>query len=114
VLGVSEPNYNEKELEQILKDNEKGFVLDGDHYTNYEGTQLQRKLETAIRQQKDIQIIAKASGNKELVAESQKRITELTHKYKELSDVSGLPTKLDRLRVSGYKRTSVKKMEDKK
>jgi hypothetical protein len=28
--------------------------------------------------------------------------------------VSGLPTKLDRLRVSGYKRTSVKKMEDKK
>jgi hypothetical protein len=114
VLGVSEPNYNEKELEQILKDNKKGFILDGDHYTNYEGTQLQRKLETAIRQQKDIQIIAKASGNKQLVQESQKRITELTHKYKELSDVSGLPTKLDRLRVSGYKRTSVKKMEDKK
>jgi hypothetical protein len=114
VLGVSEPNYSEKELEQILKDNEKGFILDGDHYTNYEGTQLQRKLETAIRQQKDIQIIAKASGNKQLVQESQKRITELTHKYKELSDVSGLPTKLDRLRVSGYKRTSVKKMEDKK
>lgn len=114
VLGVSEPNYNEKELEQILKDNKKGFILDGDHYTNYEGTQLQRKLETSIRQQKDIQIIAKASGNKQLVQESQKKITELTYKYKELSDVSGLPTKLDRLRVSGYKRTSVKKMEDKK
>ena len=114
VLGVSEPNYSEKELEQILKDNKKGFMLDGDHYTNYEGTQLQRKLETAIRQQKDIQIIAKASKNKQLVQESQKRITELTHKYKELSDVSGLPTKLDRLRVSGYKRISVKKMEDKK
>lgn len=114
VLGVSEPNYSEKKLEQILKDNKKGFILDGYHYTNYEGTQLQRKLETAIRQQKDIQIIAKASGNKQLVQESQKRITELTHKYKELSDVSGLPTKLDRLRVSGYKRTSVKKMEDKK
>jgi hypothetical protein len=114
VLGVSEPNYSEKELEQILKDNKKGFILDGDHYTNYKGTQLQRKLETAIRQQKDIQIIAKASGNKQLVQESQKRITELTHKYKELSDISGLPTKLDRLRVSGYKRTSVKKMEDKR
>ena len=111
VLGVSEPNYSEKELEQILKDNKKGFMLDGDHYTNYEGTQLQRKLETAIRQQKDIQIIAKASKNKQLVQESQKRITELTHKYKELSDASGLPTKLDRLRVSGYKRTSVKNMK---
>jgi hypothetical protein len=114
VLGVSEPNYNEKELEQILKDNKKGFILDGDHYTNYEGTQLQRKFETAIRQQKDIQIIAKASGNKELIAHSQEKIRQLTTKYRQLSDVSGLPTKLDRLRVSGYKRTSVKKMEDKK
>jgi hypothetical protein len=114
VLGVSEPNYSEKELEQILKDNKKGFILDGDHYTNYEGTQLQRKLETAIRQQKDIQIIAKASGNKELIAHSQEKIRQLTTKYRQLSDVSGLPTKLDRLRVSGYKRTSVKKMEDKK
>lgn len=114
VLGVSEPNYSEKELEQILKDNKKGFILDGDHYTNYEGMQLQRKLETAIRQQKDIQIIAKASGNKELIAHSQEKIRQLTSKYRQLSVVSGLPTKLDRLRVSGYKRTSVKKMEDKK
>ena len=76
-------------------------------YTNYEGTQLQRKLETEIRKQKDIQIMAKASGNKELVQESQQKITQLTRKYKELSDVSGLPTKLERARVSGYRRTKV-------
>ena len=67
--------------------------------------------ETEIRKQKDIQIMAKASGNKELVQESQSRITQLTHKYKELSDISGLPTKLSRMRVSGYKRTSIAKMK---
>lgn len=111
VLGVSKPNYNEEELKKIITDNNKGFELDGKHYTNYEGTQLQRQLETAIRKQKDIQIMAKASGNKELVAESQQKITQLTHKYKELSDVSGLPTKMERMRVSGYKRTSVKNMK---
>ena len=54
--------------------------------------------------------MAKASGNKELIEKSQKKITELTHKYKELSDVSGLPTKMERMRVSGYKRTSIAKM----
>jgi hypothetical protein len=111
VLGVSKPEYSKEELQQIIDDNNKGFELDGTHYTNYEGTQLQRKLETEIRKQKDIQIMAKASGNKELVQESQQKITQLTHKYKQLSDVSGLPTKMERMRVSGYKRTSVNKMK---
>ena len=111
VLGVSKPNYSEEELKQINDDNNKGFELDGEHFTNYEGTQMQRKLETEIRKQKDIQIMAKASGNKELVAESQKKITQLTRKYKQLSDVSGLPTKMERMRVSGYKRTNVAKMK---
>jgi hypothetical protein len=57
--------------------------------------------------------MAKTSGNKELVQESQQKITQLTHKYKELSDVSGLPTKMERMRVSGYKRVSVAKIETK-
>jgi hypothetical protein len=111
VLGVSKPNYSEEELKQINDDNNKGFELDGEHFTNYEGSQMQRKLETEIRKQKDIQIMAKASGNKELVQESQKKITQLTRKYKQLSDVSGLPTKLSRMRVSGYRRTSVAKIK---
>ena len=85
--------------------------MDGEHYTNYDGTQMQRKLETEIRKQKDIQIMAKASGNKELVQESQQKITQLTRKYKELSDVSGLPTKMERMRVPQYRRISVAKMK---
>ena len=111
VLGVSKPEYSKEELQEIIDNNNKGFELDGEHYTNYEGTQMQRKLETEIRKQKDIQIIAKASGNKELVQESQSKITQLTRKYKQLSDISGLPTKMQRMRVSGYKRTSVAKMK---
>ena len=107
VLGISQPNYKEEELKQIIEDNKKGFELDGEHYTNYEGTQMQRRLETSIRQQKDIQIIARASGNKELIAHSQARITQLTKKYRQLSEVSGLPTKMDRMRVSDYKRVNV-------
>jgi hypothetical protein len=110
VLGISKPNYNEEKLEQINKENHKGFELDGKHYSIYQGTQLQRKLETEVRKAKDTQIIAKKSGNKELVDESQKRITQLTQKYNELSSVSGLPTKVERMRVSGYKRVNVNKM----
>ena len=110
ILGVSKPNYTKEQLEADKEKNKKGFNYEGKHYTLYEGTQLQRKIETEIRKAKDIQIIAKASGNKELVQESQTRITQLTYKYRELSKISGLPTQLERARVSGYKRTNINKM----
>ena len=111
VLGASKPEYTDKQLKDIIKKNEKGFTLYDKrtgkpiHYTNYEGTQLQRSIERKIREQKDIQILAKESGNEELMLESQKNITTLTKQYRELSERSGLPTKMDRLRVSGYRRT---------
>lgn len=108
VLGVSEPEYSDKELKDIIKANDEGFEYEGKHYTNYQGEQLQRALERKIREQKDIQILAKASDNKELIGDAQSNISLFTRKYKELSDVSGLPTKMKRLKVSGYKRTKVK------
>ena len=111
VLGVSSPLYTKKQLEEDRKNNEKGFEYEGKHYTLYEGEQLQRKIELAVRQQKDLQIIAKASNDKDTISKSQSNITQLTQKYKELSKISGLPTKMDRMRVVGYKRTNVAKMK---
>ena len=109
ILGISKPQYTEEQLEEDKRKNNKGFDFDGKHYTNYDGTQLQRKIELEIRKQKDVQIGAKAIDDKELIAESQEKIRQLTRKYKELSNVSGLPTKLERARVSGYKRIAIKK-----
>ena len=111
VLGVSSPLYTKKQLEEDRKNNEKGFEYEGKHYTLYEGEQLQRKIELAVRQQKDLQIIAKSSGDKDTISKAQSNITQLTQKYKELSKISGLPTKMDRMRVVGYKRTNVAKMK---
>jgi hypothetical protein len=108
ILGVSKPEYDDKQLQKIIDDNNKGFEFEGKHYTNYEGTQLQRQLERAIREQKDTQILAKASGNIELIDKAQMKITYLTRKYNNLSKISDLPTKSQRLRVVNYKRTKVK------
>lgn len=111
VVGVSKPEYTQEQLDEDKQKNIDGFDLDGKHYSLYEGEQLQRSLERRIREQKDIQILAKASGNKELVKESQENITKLTKKYKELSDVSKLPTRMERMRVPQYRRISVAKMK---
>lgn len=111
ILGVSEPEYSDKELKDIIKANDDGFEYEGKHYTNYQGEQLQRALERKIREQKDIQILAKASDNKELIGEAQNNITLLTRKYKELSDVSKLPPKMKRLQVANYKRIAKSKLK---
>lgn len=110
LLGVSNPSYTDKQLKEINSDNKKGFKFEGEKYTKYEGEQLQRNIETTIRKEKDIQIVAKASGNKRLVGESQSKITQLTKEYRDLSKVSQLPTKIERLRVSGYRRVNVAKL----
>ena len=97
-------------MQNIIESNNKGFELDGKHYTTYEGTQLQRRLETEIRKQKDIQILGKGARQKEVVAEAQAKITALTQKYKELSDISGLPTRMQRMRVADYRRINIEKL----
>ena len=111
VLGVNEPEYSKKQLKEIIDRNNKKVEIDGKEYTRYECTQLQRNLERKIREQKDIQILAKSSGNKELIAELQQRITELTNKYHKVSKKSGLLEKVKRMQVSGYKRVAKNKLK---
>lgn len=111
VLGVSKPQYSDKQLQEIIDNTNKKTTFDGKEYTQYELTQLQRRIESAIRQEKDTQILAKTSGDNELVLQSQTKITQLTTKYKQLCNISGLPNKLStRASVSGYKRISKKKL----
>ena len=111
VLGVNKPQYTDKQLEEDKKKNKEGFDFEGKHYSNYEGEQLQRLIERRIREQKDVQILAKASGDKELTLQAQTKITQLTTKYKQLCNVSGLPNQLKtRASIVGYKRINVANM----
>ena len=111
VLGVSKPQYSDKQLQEIIDNKNKTFEFDGKTYNMYEGTQLQRRIESAIREAKDTQILARASEDNELVLQSQTRITQLTTKYKQLCNVSGLPNKLStRASVPNYRRISKKKL----
>ena len=107
VLGVSEPEYTDRELRAIQEENELGFEYNGKHYTMYEGTQLQRRLELEARKQKDTQILARASGDIELAQQSQKKINQISFRYNELCKASGLKPKKQRMSVSGYRRIAV-------
>ena len=111
VVGVSKPEYTQEQLDEDKQKNIEGFNLDGKHYSLYDGEQLLRKIELELRKSKDMQIMGRASGNKQIVEEAQTRITQLTNKYKEISKISGLQTRMDRLKVSQYRRVNVAKMK---
>ena len=111
ILGVSKPSYTKEQIEADKKKNLDGFKFEGKHYTLYEGSQLCRRVELEIRKAKDTQILARASGDDELVLQSQGRITKLTNKYREILKASGLPSQLQRASVSGYRRVAKSKLQ---
>ena len=105
IIGQAPPNYTEKQLQDILDKNEKGYTDEnGKHYTMYECTQLQRKLETNIRRAKDGQIASKEAGDMELAKKYQKKIDRYLQEYKQFSDACGLSLKPEKIRVDGYKK----------
>lgn len=108
IMGIDEPQYSDNALFKMQQRNNQTVEYEGKTYNKYEATQLQRKLETSIRKQKDRQIIARASGDKEGIATAQQKISQLTHKYNEFSKIADLPTYKNRLSVTGYKRVSTK------
>ena len=110
VLGVSRPQFTDKQLEEDKKKKNDGFDFEGKHYTFYDGEQLLNRIALEIRKNKDTQIMAKSSGDDDLILSSQTKITQLTTKYRQVVKISGLPNKLaTKGWVPGYKRTSVAK-----
>lgn len=70
--------------------------------SRYEWTQEQRKIETAIRYQKDIANTAKHSGDMVARREAQATINALLERYKKVSEAAGLYEKPERMRVTGF------------
>ena len=97
VLGVNKPQYSKKQLKEIIDKNNKGFEFEGKHYTNYEGTQLQRRIETEIRRKKEVQKPLEVCGFD--TQDIKKSIRILRQKYKDLAKISGLPTMTERFKV---------------
>ena len=112
IVGITRPLYTDEQLQKIIDDNNKGIEIDGKHYTLYEATQLQRRIETEIRKSKDAHIMYKTTDDRLGMLKEQKRITQLTQKYNKIVK-KGLPNQIKRATVSGYRPTirNIKEIE---
>lgn len=102
ILGVNRPQYTPGELERFRTDNEKGVTVDGVHYTGYQATQMQRKLERAIRRQKNRILADEAAGDGEKLSQDKTRLSVLHQRYREFSKAAGLRTQYERTEVAGF------------
>ena len=103
IIELAKPKFTDEQLQEIIDKSKEEIEFEGKKYNRYELSQLQRKIETSIRKWKDIQIMGKESGIEKTTLKAQKKINQLVNKYYELSKVSGLPTKLERIQVEGYR-----------
>lgn len=98
VEGVSERTYTDEQLAHI--DDGHDVTYQGKHYTAYEATQQQRKIERTVRKLKREQAAYKAAGLKEDAQAVTARIRRLNAEYKSFSEAAGLPLQRERMKVT--------------
>lgn len=105
VLMSAPPTYSEEEIEQYRKNSAEKIEIDGRTLSRYEWTQEQRRIEAAIRQQKDIANLARASGDMKTARQASAAIDRLYARYDRISDAAGLDKQYSRAYVRGYRET---------
>lgn len=102
LLGISPPAHTAEELAQYKQYSRERIEIDGVIKSRYEWTQEQRRIETAVRYQKDIAVAAKASGDMVARRECAYMIRELDKYYQKISAAAAVPERRDNMRVTGF------------
>ena len=101
VVSANTAQYTDEELAAFREENERGVTYEGRHYTGYEATQVQRKLEQSIRRQKRRVTASEATGDAQQLAIDKARLTRLNQEYARFSKAAGLRTERERMWVAG-------------
>lgn len=101
ILGVSEPVYTEQELQNI---DPPPFTYEGRRYTAYEAQQQMRKMERAMRKQKNRCIVADASGDEEAFTTASIKLRRQKDIYEDFCKAANSYTQYERTFVGGYDR----------
>lgn len=101
ILGVSEPVYTEEELKNI---DQSPFTYEGRKYTAYEASQQMRKMERAMRKQKDRCIVADAAGDEDSFTAASIKLRRQKDIYEDFCKAADSYTQYERTYVAGYDR----------
>lgn len=101
IMGVTKPSYTDKELAAL---DPPPFTYEGRRYTAYEAQQQMRKMERAMRRQKDRCVVADAVGDKDAFTAASIKLRRQKDYYEDFCKAAGTYTEYERTFVSGYNR----------
>ena len=102
IIGISEPVHSEEQLKQFAENSEKKYDL----------TQQQRAMETKLRSLKNQRLAAFAAGDELEAKRLQRKINEQQTIYRRFSEKHDLYYDRKRASVEGYRRISVKDLQN--
>lgn len=109
ILLGAPPAYSEETLEEMRRNSAEKIEIDGRTMSRYEWTQEQRRIETAVRYQKDRGVLATHAGNMEIRRDAQGKINALMGRYEKISEKAGLHERRSRTYVEGFEHVKLKK-----
>lgn len=100
--GIDTPIYSEEELDRMNKEENTPKEYNGRQYTAYEAQQRQRRLETAMRaDRQQIELLTQGGADDDTITGAKVRYFQRQDEYVKFSKAMGLPEQWERITVDG-------------
>ena len=102
IPGVSEPTYTQEQLDEMNAREQDKRSFYGKEYNVYEATQRQRKLETAMRAQRQkIKLLEDGGADEDDIITARAKYRGMSQEYTAFSKAMDLPQQRERITIDG-------------
>lgn len=102
IKGVDKPTYSDEELDRMNEEENTPKEYNGRQYTAYEAQQRQRRLETAMRADRQkIELLTQGGADDDTITGTKVRYFQRQDEYVKFSKAMGLPEQWERITVDG-------------
>lgn len=102
IKGVDKPTYSEEELDRMNEEENAPKEYNGKQYTAYEAQQRQRRLETAIRaDRQQIELLTQGGADDDTITGAKAKYFQRQDEYVKFSKAMNLPQQWERITVDG-------------
>ena len=102
IPGVSVRSYTDKQLKQMMKEENTPKTYNGKQYTTYGALQQQRRMESAMRKSRqDIKLLQKGGADEMEVMLKKAKYQGQMQTYRDFSEKMGLPEQMKRVYQDG-------------
>ena len=102
IKGIDTPTYSDEELDRMNEEENTPKEYNGKEYTAYEAQQKQRRLETAMRADRQkIELLTQGGADDDTITGAKVRYFQRQDEYVKFSKAMGLPEQWERVTVNG-------------